>query len=211
MVNQPEFSYFIIASLLLIVAPGPDLTFLITQSFNHGAKAGILTALGLASGNLVHTAAAALGISVIIQASEIAFTGLKYAGVGYLLYLTYQSLTSFNPNSSNQNQKTLNNGYASFYKKGLLLNVLNPKIALFFLAFLPQFVPSTSTQQHYFIIFLGIIFTIMVVIIFGSISFLVSRVNNIIHINSVSYKLFNTITAVIFILLAVNLALSSRL
>ncbi len=210
MINHPELNYFIIVSLLLIIAPGPDLTFLITQSFNHGAKAGFLTALGLASGNLMHTVAAALGISVIMQTSEIAFTGLKYIGVSYLLYLAYQSLASFNPNKSNQHQETLNNGYTSFYKKGLLLNVLNPKIALFFLAFLPQFVPSTSTQQHFYIIFLGIIFTIMVVIIFGSISFLASRVNNTFHMNSISYKLFNRLTAITFILLAVNLFLSSQ-
>ena len=208
MISQPEFSYFIIASLLLIIAPGPDMIFLITQSFNNGSKAGFLTALGLASGNLIHTAAAALGVSLIIQTSEIAFTGLKYIGMAYLLYLAYQMIKSDNP--SNQEQEILNCGYASFYKKGLLINVLNPKIALFFLAFLPQFVPSSSTQQHIDTIFLGILFTAMVVIIFGGISLLSARIKKTIHINSVSYKLFNWLTAIIFILLAVKLALLSQ-
>ncbi len=208
MINQPEISYFIIASLLLIITPGPDIIFLITQSLNNGSKAGFLTALGLASGNLVHTAAAALGISLIIQTSEIAFTSLKYIGVGYLLYLAYQMLTS--NNLSNLNQVKLKSGYTSFYKKGLLINVLNPKIALFFLAFLPQFIPVSSTQQHIDIVFLGVLFATMVAIIFGSISLLAARIKNITHVKSISYKIFNKITATVFILLAFNLALSNQ-
>jgi threonine/homoserine/homoserine lactone efflux protein len=208
MINQPEFSYFIIASLLLIIAPGPDIIFLITQSLKHGSKAGFLTALGLASGNLIHTAAATLGISLIIQTSEIAFTSLKYIGVVYLLYLAHQALTS--NRSSSQSQVTLKYRYASFFKKGLLVNALNPKIALFFLAFLPQFVPPTSTQQHFDIIILGIIFSTMVAIIFGSISILAARINNTIHIKLINYKSFNWLVAIIFILLAFNLALSEQ-
>jgi threonine/homoserine/homoserine lactone efflux protein len=210
MINQPEFSYFIIASLLLILAPGPDIIFLVTQSIKHGAKAGVLTALGLASGNLVHTAAAAFGISVIIQTSEIAFEGLKLLGTGYLLYLAYGLLTSNKSNRSNQNHVTPSNDRISFYKKGLLINVLNPKIALFFLAFLPQFVPSTSTQQPIDIIFLGILFTVMVIVIFGSISLITAKIKHIIHIKSASYNFFNKLTAIIFILLAINLFLSGQ-
>lgn len=206
MIDQPEFSYFVITSLLLIIAPGPDIIFLITQSLNHGAKAGLLTALGLASGNLIHTTAAALGISLIIQTSEIAFTGLKYIGAGYLLYLAYKILTSSNTN--NKKPIDTNQRYTSFYTKGLLINTLNPKIALFFLAFLPQFIPSSSTQPHISIIFLGMVFATLVAIIFGSISIITARYKNITLIKSVNYKSINRLTAIIFILLAINLALS---
>jgi threonine/homoserine/homoserine lactone efflux protein len=210
MISQPEFSYFIIASLLLILSPGPDIISLITQSFNYGAKAGFLTALGLASGNLVHTAAAALGVTIIIQTSEIAFASLKFIGVGYLLYLAYRLLSSCHLRSANKSQVKANNGYTSFYKTGLLINVLNPKIALLFLALLPQFVPSASTQQHLDIIFLGISFATMVAIIFGGISLLVPSINITTHLKSVSYNIFARVNAAIFILLAINLALSSQ-
>ena len=209
MLENPGLSLFIITSLILIITPGPDIIFLIVQSLNNGARAGFLTALGLASGNLFHTAAAALGVSLIIQTSEIAFTGLKFLGVVYLLYLAYQLLSStppINQNSSEQPHKNI-----SFYKRGLLLNILNPKIALFFLAFLPQFIPSTSAQQHIDMIFLGTLFTSMVVLIFGSISLLAVRIKNIIHIKSVRYIFLNRLTATIYIVLAINLALSNQL
>jgi len=209
-INQPEFSYFIIASLLLIIAPGPDILFLITQSLNHGAKAGFLTALGLASGNLIHTAAAAFGISAILQTSDVAFTSLKLIGTAYLLFLAYPLLISTNPQRSIHSTIKTNPTRASFYNKGLLLNILNPKIALFFLAFLPQFVPSTSTQQPIEIIFLGILFTVIVVIIFTSISLITAKTKKPLYISSINRNLFNRLTAVIFILLAVNLFLSSQ-
>jgi threonine/homoserine/homoserine lactone efflux protein len=208
MISQPEFSYFIIASLLLIIAPGPDIIFLTTQSISNGPKAGFLTALGLASGNLVHTAAAAFGISVLVQTSTLAFNSLKFLGAAYLLYLAYQIITS--DKSTNQQAITPADNPISFYRKGLLINVLNPKIALFFISFLPQFVPASSTHVHIDIIILGIVFTTLVILIFGSVGLLAGRIKQAININSVNYSYFNWIIAVIFIFLAINLALSSQ-
>ncbi len=208
MTSNPELGYFIIASLLLIIAPGPDIIFLITQSLNNGAKAGFLTALGLASGNLIHTAAAALGISVLIKTSTLTFTSLKFLGAAYLLYLAYSVIT---PDEPPDKQFIAPSGREiSFYKKGLFLNVLNPKISLFFLSFLPQFIPTSSTNQHIDIIFLGILFTIMVTIIFGGIGLLTGTVEQKFHMESLQFKFFNWVTAFIFILLAINLVLSSQ-
>ncbi len=207
MTSQPEIYYFIISSFLLIISPGPDNIFLVAQSIRFGPQAGLFTALGLASGNLFHTAAAAFGVSLIIQTSTIAFTVLKILGVLYLLYLAYQLLTSRQPNAKNSSEQFQN--YISFYKKGLLLNILNPKIAVFFLAFLPQFISTTTDQQHIDMIFLGILFTSMVALIFGSISLLAARFKNIIHTKYLKYIFLNRLTATIYILLAINLALSS--
>lgn len=208
MINQPEFAYFIIASVLLIIAPGPDIIFLITQSIRHGSKVGLFTALGLASGNLVHTAATALGISLLIQTSTLAFTSLKFIGAAYLIYLAYQMTTS--NKAPNQQQVIESPNNISFYRKGLLINVLNPKIALFFIAFLPQFIPTSSTHQHIDIIILGIIFAFMVILIFGSIGLFAGRIKNMIYLKPKSHAIFNRIIAFIFILLAINLLVSSQ-
>ena len=206
MINQPELSYFIISSLVLIVAPGPDIIFLITQSINNGPKAGLFTALGLASGNLVHTAITVIGIAVIIQASTLALTSLKLLGATYLLYLAYKTVTT--DKSLTENKTKTMHADASFFTKGLLINIFNPKIALFFLAFLPQFIPPSSTQQHLTIIFLGMLFSLMVTIIFGSIGLFAGRINKVIRMRSASNQYFNWIIASIFCLLAINLLLS---
>lgn len=208
MINQPELAYFIIASILLIIAPGPDIIFLITQSIRHGPKAGLFTALGLASGNLVHTAATALGISLLIQTSRLAFISLKFLGACYLLYLAYQIVTS--NNSPDQQQTIESPSSISFYRKGLLINLLNPKIALFFIAFLPQFIPISSTHQHLDIIFLGILFSLMVTLIFGSIGLSAGKIKNIIHLEPKNHSIFNKLIAFVFVLLAINLLLSSQ-
>ena len=200
-----ELSYFIITSLILIITPGPDIIFLITQSIVNGSKAGLLTALGLASGNLAHTVAAALGVSIIFQTSALAFTTLKLVGIGYLIYLAYRLLIINQSPDQISPKHFISN--TSFYKRGVLLNILNPKVALFFLAYLPQFITDASTQPHIEIIILGGIFTLLVVIVFGSVSLLAVTLKNIIHINSISYIAMNRITAFIYILLAIYLAL----
>lgn len=206
MTNQPEIYYFIISSFLLIISPGPDNIFLVAQSIRFGPQAGLFTAMGLASGNLIHTIAAALGITLIIKTSPLAFTSLKFLGAAYLTFLAYQIITSGNKPKTYQTKSHFDN--AAFFKKGLLLNVLNPKIALFFIAFMPQFIPSSSTQQHIDIIILGLIFASMVTIIFGSIGLFAGRIMQLFHIKSGSYQIINWIIALIFLTLAINLVLT---
>ena len=133
---------FVGASLLLIVAPGPDLLYLVSQGAAHGPRAGLATALGLAAGNLVHTLAAALGISVLLLGSALAFDALKLAGVAYLLYLAWTSVRPRAPAAPGAPAAHAAPG--PLFRRGLLMNVLNPKVALFFLAFLPQFASPAS-------------------------------------------------------------------
>ena len=180
MILEPSaLGLFVVASVLLILAPGPDIIFLVSQSVTLGPRAGFLTALGLACGNLVHTLLAALGISVIFRASPAAFQALKIAGVAYLLYLAWKALRARAPASvdpAGSSQPSVPRPAAGLFLKGVLMNVLNPKVALFFLAFLPQFVTPESGPVWLQMILYGLLFTALVILIFGAIGLFAGHV-----------------------------------
>lgn len=203
MITSPEFIYFIIASTLLTLAPGPDIIFLITQSINHGSKSGFITAIGLASGNLIHTMAAALGISLIFQTSPLALQLLKIFGVIYLLYLAYETIR----NSQAEKPKPLRDSRGiSLYLRGVLMNALNPKVALFYIAFLPQFLIENGPPAWQQMIFYGIVFTTLVIIIFGSIGLLAGHINTYLSIQKRNIHWTRWITAGVFLSLAIHLS-----
>ena len=202
MFDVSQLSVFLVASFLITLAPGPDIIFLITQSLSNGRKAGIATALGLASGNLIHTLAAALGISVIFRTSPVAFEILKITGVCYLLYLAYRAVTS---NDDNLNAAQINSRATSLYVRGVLMNVLNPKVALFFLAFLPQFVDSNIAPVWQQMVFYGIVFTLLVVIVFGGIGLFAGSIKERFFTGQRKLRLFRWLTAAVFIGLALRL------
>lgn len=176
--------FFVSASLLLIIAPGPDIVFLVTQGVTRGPRGGFATAMGLAAGNLVHTTAAALGVSVIFRASPMAFQALKLAGVGYLLYLAWRTIRGgIRPDDEAAPETTATGlvasgpGAANLFWRGFLMNVLNPKVALFFLAFLPQFASPEVGSVGLQMLIYGILFTLMVVLVFGTFGILAGRVS----------------------------------
>jgi threonine/homoserine/homoserine lactone efflux protein len=158
MFDSTQFGLFILASWALIIAPGPDMLYVITRGIAHGPRAGILSATGVICGILVHTLIAALGLALILQASTVAFLVVKFAGVLYLLYLGIKSLrdkSAFalqNPTAAVSSRK--------LFWEGVLSNVLNPKVAIFFLAFLPQFVDKTSTNIGIQMVILGLTFAL---------------------------------------------------
>ncbi|WP_455384201.1 LysE family translocator [Acidihalobacter prosperus] len=158
---------FVPASLALIAAPGPDLLFLLAQGMQRGRRAGLATAFGLASGNLVHTLGAALGVSVIFRTSALAFSLLKIAGVLYLLYLAWHALRS-GAGSPGQAAAVPERSLAALFRRGVLMNVLNPKVALFFLAFLPQFAHPEQGSVGLQMLMLGGVFTLLVMAVFGT-------------------------------------------
>lgn len=168
LIEQSQLIYFIAASAALTLLPGPDILFVITQSISQGKKAGIATASGLCTGILAHTTAAALGVSALVYKSALAFEIVKYAGAAYLLYLAWQALKESEELVSSAPIRETNN--FALYKRGIFMNVLNPKVALFFLAFLPQFVNIGSGSVPMQMIFLGIIFMIQAWLIFSLIS-----------------------------------------
>ena len=130
---------FIAAAVALGFAPGPDNIFVLTQSALYGRKAGIVVTLGLCTGLLVHTAAVAFGVAVLFQTSELAFTALKLIGAAYLLYLAWGAFRAGKSNLETGETEAKGVRLTHLYLRGIIMNITNPKVAIFFLAFLPQF------------------------------------------------------------------------
>jgi len=165
---------FTFASILLTLMPGPDIIFVVTQSVTQGKKSGIMIALGLCTGLIFHISAAALGLSLLIYNSEIAFTILKYIGAAYLIYLGILALVDRNKNSFDLDFKDKKE-VKKLYSKGILMNILNPKVSLFFLAFMPQFIKTDQANISLQIIILGLIFIIQAILIFIAVSYLADK------------------------------------
>ncbi len=156
MFDSTHFGLFIAASWALILAPGPDMLYVITRGIAYGHKAGILSALGVICGILVHTTAAAFGLALILQTSATAFMIVKYTGVFYLFYLGIKSLRDKSTFELNNSTSTVSSH--KIFWQGVLSNVFNPKVAIFFLAFLPQFVDKESSNVCLQMVMLGLTF-----------------------------------------------------
>ncbi|MGH3144205.1 MAG: LysE family translocator, partial [Rubrobacter sp.] len=150
---------FVSASLALIIVPGPDMIYVLTRGVSQGRSAGLVSAAGVCSGVLVHTAFAAVGLSAILARSAAAFSVVKYAGAAYLVYLGIRAILDREKFAAHGRVERA--GLAIVFRQGVLSNVLNPKVALFFLAFLPQFVdPATGATGLQMLAF-GVAFTFM--------------------------------------------------
>lgn len=199
--------YFLGASAALTIAPGPDNIFVLTQGIARGRKPAIVTALGMCSGISVHTTAAAFGLSAVFYSSAVAFNVVKYAGTVYLLYLAWKTLAE-------QSTITLSNAdgraTVALFKRGFIMNVLNPKVAMFFLAFLPQFVTPDTEFFALQMLLLGLIFMVQAVLIFCLIGFFSGSIGNFILARPRIAKYFDWLTAGVFASLGVRLALTER-
>lgn len=164
---------FISAAVLLTLMPGPDILFVITQSITRGRKAGMVFAAGLCTGLIAHVAAVSLGVSVLLMSSPLAFTILKFAGAAYLLYLGVKAFLARHQNHFSL--ATDNAVSGKLYRKGILMNILNPKVILFFLAFFPQFVDQEIGNPIPEMLFLGLIFMLQAFLIFSLMAILADR------------------------------------
>ena len=199
--------YFLGASVALTIAPGPDNIFVLTQGIARGRKPAIVTALGMCSGISVHTTAAAFGISAVFYSSVVAFNVVKYAGAAYLLYLAYKTLKE---RSVIRFAIADRRPIAALFKRGFIMNVLNPKVAMFFLAFLPQFVNPNRSYFPLQMLLLGLLFMIQAVIIFCLIGYFAGGIGNFITARPRVAKYFDWLTAGVFASLGIRLALSER-
>ncbi len=154
---------FLAVALLLNITPGPDMALIVARSTQRGTRAGITAALGVAAGAFVHIAAAAFGISAIIVASAFAFSVLKWVGALYLIYIGIQILRTSIPTTMRQEHpQTLPPiPLRQIFTQGVLTNALNPKVAIFFLAFLPQFVDADAPSKVAAFVTLGLVFNAM--------------------------------------------------
>ncbi|AMC10170.1 lysine transporter LysE [Lutibacter profundi] len=156
--------------MLLTIMPGPDIIYVLVQSITNGKKYGIVTALGLVSGILIHTSLVAFGVSAILKQSENLYFTIKLFGAFYLIYLAFQTYKSADEIflDSEVKKKNLRN----LYKQGFIMNVLNPKVSIFFLAFFPGFLYSTTQNTVIQFYVLGILFMFQALLIFSMVSFL---------------------------------------
>lgn len=153
---------FVTGGIVLLVIPGPAVLYIVGRSIDQGRRAGIVSVLGIASGALVHVTAAALGLSAVLVSSAAAFTMLKYLGAAYLIYLGAQKL--LRAEALGMAHAPEQRSLGRLFRQGLVVSVLNPKEALFFFAFLPQFVDPTRGQITAQILFLGLLFVGMGVV-----------------------------------------------
>ena len=230
------FPYFLVSSILLTLAPGPDNLYLLAKSIADGAKAGITLAGGLASGIVFHTCLVILGVAALVKSAPIAFTALKYVGAAYLFYLAYGAFTAkvadtktaSNTNNeteaaaSNINNETeaaasnsqttnLSNGQSSIksssgetsgfaiYRKGIIMNILNPKVLLFFLSFLPQFVAPDSESPGLAIAMLGAVFSLQAFIIFSIIALCAGKLRGFLNQGPKSQRILNRVQGVVLL------------
>jgi threonine/homoserine/homoserine lactone efflux protein len=149
---------FFIATVTLNLSPGPDMLYVISRSLGQGRKAGVISALGIGAGTLVHTCIAAFGLAAILLSIPIAFEVIRYAGAVYLIFLGIRMLLSRRLDSTESSPSTGDANLRMIFRQGVTTNVLNPKVALFFLAFLPQFVDPTKGAVALQIVLLGLIF-----------------------------------------------------
>ena len=221
---------FIITSAILTIMPGPDILFVMAQSMIQGKRAGFMVALGLSSGLFVHTAAAALGISIIIANSPTLFSIIKYAGVAYLLYMGIMALLEVRksikadketttPQASElqteintftddikkeniQSEAGGKNGW-KLYRTGITMNLLNPKVILFFLALFPQFIDISGEHAKTDILILGALFALIAVTIFSTVAVISSYLSDTFSIKSLSPKILGVVKCIIYWAIAV--------
>ena len=209
MISLNDFLLFAFASLMLNITPGNDMLYVATRSTSQGIKAGIVSSLGITGGCVVHLLAAVIGLSAIIANSAIAFDIIKYLGASYLIFLGVKAFIS-RQNKFTVDQKLEKKSLGELFWQGVLTNVLNPKVALFFLAFLPQFIhPERGTTAMQILLlgswfnFSGTIVNIVVAIIFG-------KLGNWLADKDVFIRWQKKLTGLILVVLGIKVALSTR-
>ena len=191
---------FLAASVLLTLLPGPDILFVVAQSITSGWRSGVAVAVGLCSGLIIHTSAVALGVAALLVKFPVALTGVKIFGALYLAYLAYMSWGEKGLSLAKLDGKQ---GYAKLVKVGFVMNVLNPKVLLFFLAFLPQFIVK-GTSMPFQVFVLGGIFFVQALLIFSVVAYFAGLLNRFVEQSPVS-RYIGKIKSAVFVLIAVNL------
>lgn len=190
--------------MLLTLAPGPDIIFVLTQSSAKGKWAGIFTALGLCTGLIVHTSLIAFGISALISESPTLFSLLKFGGAAYLFYLAYLSFKENDKGFIDKAVKPMDN--LKLYRQGIIMNLLNPKVILFFLALLPQFVTPSGANIRLQLFILGGLFILQAIIVFSAVSIFADYFRNQIKTNVFFTNYIGFIKGTIFILIGLRMA-----
>ena len=205
MFGTQNISVFLLAAISLNLLPGADTLYIIARSIAQGQKAGIVSVLGISTGSLLHTTATALGLSAILATSAIAFAIVKWIGAVYLVYLGVQMFIN-NSSPDDIDIATESQSLWNIYFQGILTNILNPKVALFFLALLPQFVAPDSTYKIFSFFFLGCLFVTTGTLWCLFIALLAAKASSVVRSKTRLINIVRRITGVIFISLGIKLA-----
>ena len=204
---QTAFAFFGV-SLLLGITPGPDNIFVLVQSATYGKRAGMLVVLGLCGGLVVHTTAIALGLAAVFAASESAFVVLKFAGAAYLAYLAWQAFAA--PVSDSGGAAVAALQPRQLLLRGVIMNLSNPKVVFFFLAFLPQFVDPQRGSVALQLAQLGAIFILATLLTFGAVSYFAATLGQRLRGSARAQQWMNRAAGAVFAGLAIRLAVAQR-
>ena len=207
MPEKAAFLTFLVAALALNIAPGPDMLYVIGRSVGQGRKAGIVSSLGVFVGCWVHILAAAFGIAALLRSSPFAFNAVRYAGAAYLIYLGIKMLTQ-KTDLTSQQLKTEKVGV--IFRQGAITNMLNPKVAIFFLAFLPQFIDAQRGSVALQIVVLGLIFNVGGTLVNLAVAYAGGTLGELLRRNQTIARLQRRFTGLIFVGLGLRLAWQRR-
>lgn len=199
---------FFAAAIALGLVPGPDNIFVLTQSALYGRLAGLVVTLGLCMGLIVHSVAVALGVAAIFETSVLAFTLLKFVGAAYLIYLAFQAFRAGGADLNMQGTPSL--PLPALFRRGIIMNVTNPKVAIFFLAFLPQFADPARGSVPIQIMLFGGLFIVATILVFGAVALGGGLIGTYLRQSPSAQIWLNRLAGVVFVGLAVRLAITER-
>lgn len=201
---------FIVTAFIFIMTPGIDTIFVLNKSISQGRKAGTYATMGINSGILVHTLFAALGLSILVAQSAFAFSVVKYLGAFYLIYLGVKTLLSQHKTLDFEQNTVDNNANKDNFKAGLITNVLNPKVALFFLSFFPQFIKREFMETPIPFVILGLTYALLGMIWYLGLSYFASFSSDKLKRNPKFNDYLNKFSGIVFILMGIKVALTKR-
>ena len=199
---------FFTASVLLALAPGPDNIFVLTQSSLYGRRAGLAVTCGLCTGLIGHSTAVALGVAVVFQRSAAAFSALKFIGAAYLVYLAWQAFRASATRIETEGRGEAN--LRKLYGRGIIMNLTNPKVSIFFLAFLPQFADPSRGPIWLQLLLLGGVFILSTILVFGGIALLAGTLGQWLQRSDRVQGIMNKVAGAVFVVLALKLATTTR-
>ena len=198
---------FVPAAVLILLIPGPAVLYVVTRSVGQGRGAGLVSAVGLGVGNMVHVVAAALGLSALVASSAVAFSAVKYVGAAYLIFIGVRRILE---RDEDANEDRPPRSLRRIFAQGIVVNVLNPKVALFFLAFLPQFVDPSRGGVAWQVFWLGLTFAAIGVVTDGAYGMVGGTIGRLLRTSARFRRSERYVSGGIFISLGVAAALTSR-
>ena len=205
-----DLGLFVISGILFNLAPGPDVLYVVSRSVSHGPRAGMVAALGIGTGCFVHIGAAAIGLSALLAASATAFTVIKLVGAAYLVYSGIMMIASFKRKAAPAAAPRPTAKTRSLFVQGFFTNALNPKVALFFLAFLPQFIDPATPEKAWAFACLGLILNTTGTLCNMLLAWITARMAGGLTRQSRLQAIFGRSVGALFILLGIKLALTEH-